>query len=132
MKLVVLESPYAGEIPANVVYARQCLRDCLLRGESPIASHLLFTQENVLRDDIVAERELGIAAGLAWLPKADYSVYYTDRGWSRGMLNALQNFSLKTPNIDLRIRGLFRPPLLPPTISPEIESLLINKMEFSR
>ena len=63
MRLVILESPYAGDIERNVAYARECIRDCLLRGESPIASHLLFTQPGILRDDVPAERELSIAAG---------------------------------------------------------------------
>jgi len=40
MKLVVIESPYAGDIEANVKYARECMSDCLKRGEAPIASHL--------------------------------------------------------------------------------------------
>lgn len=28
--LVLLESPYAGDIEANLTYARACMRDCLL------------------------------------------------------------------------------------------------------
>jgi hypothetical protein len=32
---VILESPYAGDVSANVQYARQCLRDSVLRGEGP-------------------------------------------------------------------------------------------------
>ena len=40
MKLVIMESPFAGAVQQNVHYARLCLRDCLLRGEAPIASHL--------------------------------------------------------------------------------------------
>ena len=32
-RLVILESPYAGDVPANVAYARACLRDSLMRGE---------------------------------------------------------------------------------------------------
>ena len=40
MKLVILESPYAGDVEANVEYARACVRDSLSRGEAPIASHL--------------------------------------------------------------------------------------------
>lgn len=44
MRRVIVESPYAGEVEANVTYARACVRDCVLRGEAPIASHLLFTQ----------------------------------------------------------------------------------------
>lgn len=85
MRLVVLESPFAGNVDENVQYARRCVRDCLGRGEAPIASHLLYTQPGVLRDDVPAERENGIAAGLAWLIAADATVVYTDRGVSSGM-----------------------------------------------
>ena len=85
MRLVVLESPYAGDVYANVEYARACIRDCLGRGGAPIASHLLFTQPGVLRDDVPGERALGIAAGHAWIARADAVVVYTDRGTSRGM-----------------------------------------------
>jgi hypothetical protein len=85
VRLVILESPYAGDIAANVSYARACLRDSLLRGEAPLASHLLYTQDGVLSDHIIEERRLGIAAGLAWLPSAAASVVYTDRGISSGM-----------------------------------------------
>lgn len=85
MKLVILETPYAGDIDANLNYARACLRDCLLRGEAPIASHLLYTQPGVLDDDVPVERQQGIEAGLAWRRVADASVVYIDRGISQGM-----------------------------------------------
>ena len=85
MKLVIIESPYAGDVETNVAYARACVRDSLLRGEAPIASHLLYTQPGILDDDIPAERQHGIAAGLAWRAVAQGSVVYTDRGISRGM-----------------------------------------------
>ncbi len=85
MRLVILESPYAGEVEANVAYARRCLRDSLRRGESPIASHLLYTQPGVLDDAVPVERQQGIDAGLAWRRVAEASVVYTDRGISKGM-----------------------------------------------
>lgn len=85
MRLVILESPYAGDIEANVAYARRALRDALSRGEAPIASHLLYTQPGVLRDDVPAERQWGIDAGLSWGRVAEATVVYTDRGISRGM-----------------------------------------------
>lgn len=88
MSLVIIESPYAGEIDANVAYARAAMRDSILRGEHPIASHLLYTQPGILRDEIPEERERGIAAGLAWRAVAEFAVFYTDRGWSGGMLAA--------------------------------------------
>ena len=43
MKKVIVESPYAGDIDKNVRYVRACMRDCLLKGESPYASHALYT-----------------------------------------------------------------------------------------
>jgi hypothetical protein len=91
MKLVIIESPYAGDVEANVAYARECMRDSLQRGEAPIASHLLYTQPGILRDEEPSERALGIAAGLAWRERASYSVFYTDRGWSWGMREALKS-----------------------------------------
>jgi hypothetical protein len=85
MRLVIVESPYAGDVDDNVSYARAAIRDSLLRGEAPIASHLLYTQPGVLRDDVPEERARGIEAGLAWLRVADATVVYTDRGISSGM-----------------------------------------------
>jgi hypothetical protein len=90
MRLVILESPYAGGTEENVAYARACVRDCLLRGESAIASHLLYTQPGILDDAVPEERELGIRAGLAWLTVADASVVYIDRGISEGMRQGIE------------------------------------------
>jgi hypothetical protein len=85
MRLVIVESPYAGDVEANVAYARACVRDSLLRGEAPIASHLLYTQPGILNDDDPDQRQHGIDAGLAWLRVAEASVVYIDHGISRGM-----------------------------------------------
>jgi hypothetical protein len=89
MRRVILESPYGSADPAqveeNVAYARRCVRDCLARGEAPIASHLLYTQPGVLNDSDPAERAWGIEAGLEWGGAAEASVFYIDRGLSRGM-----------------------------------------------
>lgn len=89
MKLVVLESPYAGAISENVRYARECMKDSLGQGEAPIASHLLYTQPGILNDGKMEERKKGIQAGLAWHRVADLIVFYTDNGWSAGMVQAL-------------------------------------------
>lgn len=88
MRLVIIESPYAGDIEANVAYARACMRDSLERGEAPIASHLLYTQPGILRDDIPDERQWGIDAGLAWRRVAEFAAFYVDRDWSGGMIEA--------------------------------------------
>lgn len=81
--LVIIETPYSGDVEANTAYARACLLDSLRRGEAPIASHLLHTQ--VLDDMQPDERSLGIEAGLAWYRVATKCVVYTDRGISGGM-----------------------------------------------
>lgn len=102
MKLVVLESPFAGDTEANSVYARHCLRDCLDRGESPIASHLLFTQPGVLRDGEPEERQRGIEAGHAWIAAADAVVVYTDYGISKGMEAGIAEAQLRCTPIEYR------------------------------
>ena len=92
MNRVILESPYAGAIKLNVLYARFCMHDCLVNhNESPYASHLLYTQEHVLRDEIPGERKLGIDAGFIWRAVADYTVFYLDLGMSSGMKLGLEH-----------------------------------------
>lgn len=87
MKLVIIESPYAGDVEVNTAYARACMLDSLRRGEAPYASHLLYTQ--VLDDTASAERAQGILAGLAWSRVAEAAAFYVDRGISKGMLSAM-------------------------------------------
>lgn len=82
-KRVVIESPYAGDVEANLQYARRALKDSLDRGEAPMASHLLYTQ--VYDDNDPAMRERGLMAGWAYIDIAEALVVYTDRGISRGM-----------------------------------------------
>lgn len=72
----------------NASYTRECLLDCLKRGESPLASHLLYTQ--VLDDTNEAERVMGIMAGLEWQSAADAIVVYNDHGISSGMRLAIE------------------------------------------
>lgn len=85
MKLVIIESPYAGDIEINIEYARRCVRDSLSRGEAPIASHLLYTQPGILNDLIPSERQWGIDAGLAWRFVSQATVVYIDHGITKGM-----------------------------------------------
>jgi hypothetical protein len=82
---VIVESPYAGDVEANLAYARAAVRDCLSRGEAPYASHLFFTQSGLLDDLIPEQRALGIAAGLAWGAAAEKTVVYQDLGITLGM-----------------------------------------------
>ncbi len=89
--MVIVESPYAGDVERNLRYVRAAMADCFSRGEYPIASHALYTQPGVLRDEIREERQLGIDAGLAWAEKGDLRVVYTDLGMSRGMAYGIKH-----------------------------------------
>lgn len=82
---VVIESPYAGNVNDNVAYARKCMKDSIDRGEAPFASHLLYTQPDILDDTKPAERARGMDAGFEWGGSADLVAVYTDLGITKGM-----------------------------------------------
>lgn len=103
MRRVILESPYAGDVEKNTAYARSCVRDSLSRGEAPIASHLLYTQPGILRDDVPEERQWGIDAGLAWCANADAMVVYIDLGISDGMKYGIANAECSGRPIEYRM-----------------------------
>lgn len=91
MRLVIVESPYAGDVEHNTRYLRACLADCLRRGEAPFASHAIYTQPGVIDDGDPEQRKLGIAAGFAWREMAEATVVYTDLGVSRRMVEGLKH-----------------------------------------
>lgn len=102
MPLVIIESPYAGDVEANVAYARRCMADSLRRGEAPYCSHLLFTQPGILDDTVPAERTLGIAAGLEWGKQADLTAVYIDRGISSGMQQGIDSAKKNRRKVEYR------------------------------
>jgi hypothetical protein len=85
MPLVLIESPFAGDVETNTRFARACMRDALQHGEAPFASHLLYTQEGILDDKKPEERRLGIEAGLTWGRQASKTIVYTNLGITPGM-----------------------------------------------
>lgn len=106
MKLIIIESPYAGNVEQNLAYARAAMRDSIMRDEAPLASHLLYTQEGILNDDIPEERRLGISLGYWWGSKAATVAFYIDHGMSRGMEAALQYY--QTHRIPIEYRKLYK------------------------
>ena len=103
MRLVVLESPYAGDVAENEAYARACMADCFARGEAPYASHLLYTQPGVLDDTIPEERERGMLAGFLWgAAAAEAVVVYTDRGLSSGMKRGISEAAARGTPVEFR------------------------------
>lgn len=105
MKLVIIESPYAGDIEANVAYARAAMADSLARGEAPIASHLLYTQPGILDDSKPEERRLGIEAGLQWGALAELTAVYIDRGRTTGMEAGIERARQQGRPVEIRSLG---------------------------
>lgn len=102
MKLVIIESPFQGNIDRNINYAFACVRDSVLRGESPYASHLMLP--GALNEEDINERSLGIQCGYAWWRAASTIAFYTDLGWSQGMLLAYSR--ARTQNITIEERSI--------------------------
>lgn len=103
--LVIVESPFGGDVEYNIAYAKRAVHDCMIRGEAPIASHLLFTQPGVLDDDKPEERKLGIACGLAWYQAKVLVAAYVDLGISPGMKDALEYADATMTPIEYRTIG---------------------------
>ena len=108
-KLVLIESPFRGEshdtTRENILYARLCVRDSVVRGEAPWASHLFYTQAGILNDTIEGDRMKGMNAGLAWGAMAETSAFYTDRGFSSGMKYGMDHAREVGRNIEIRTLG---------------------------
>jgi hypothetical protein len=107
-KLVYLESPYAGDVEKNIKYARLCMKDSLDMGEYPFASHLLYTQENILNDNDPVERTLGIVAGFAFAKFCSKTVIYADLGISNGMMLGIEDAIKNKRIIEVRYLKNFK------------------------
>jgi len=104
MKLIVIESPFAGEVERNLLYLDYAIRDAIERGESPYASHRMLT--SALDDTDAAQRAIGIEAGLAWRMRADDRVFYIDLGWSKGMEAAVHRYDGEGYSYTVRKLGI--------------------------
>jgi hypothetical protein len=105
MKKVILESPFAGNVEEHIKYARRAMHDSLLRKEAPLASHILYTQEGILDDNIPEQRALGIEAGLIWGKEAELTVVYIDYGVSKGMQFAIDRAKAEGRPVEIREIG---------------------------
>ena len=110
-RFVDVETPYMGEneeqVRRNLLYARACVRDCLMREEIPFASHLFFTQPGILDDNVLGEREMGINAGkllIESLPDI-VTVVYQDFGISKGMQYGIDRAIKNGRDIEYRTLG---------------------------
>lgn len=86
-RLVYIASPYAGNIKVNEDFARKACRYAMEQSCTPMAVHLLYPQ--ILKDEIPAEREVGIRMGLRVLEACDELWLCGDR-MSAGMQAELE------------------------------------------
>jgi len=109
VRFVDVETPYMGknedEVRRNLLYARACVRDCLLRGETPFASHLFFTQPGILDDNVQTEREMGIDAGKILIESLPgiVTVVYQNLGISKGMQYGIDRATKNSRIIEYRL-----------------------------
>lgn len=109
VKFVDIETPYASDteeqLRMNLLYARACVRDSLLRGETPFASHLFYTQPGITDDNILSERDMGINAGKVLIESLPdiVTVVYTNLGISKGMKIGINRAKENKRNIEYRI-----------------------------
>lgn len=104
MKRVIIESPFAGAGEAGHEYLVACIADCINRGETPYASHLMLPE--ALDDNDPVSRTRGIEAGYRWWEVADELAFYTDLGWSAGMRAAWRRAILmKMPRAIRSLQG---------------------------
>jgi len=133
MRLVVLESPYAGktphEIARNVRYLRACMHDCFKRGDIPFASHGLYTQPGVLRDDVPEERKLGIEGGLLWGSKAEAACIYTDLGVTSGMELGVARHEKEGRKVEMHSLGPDWEKDFPGGLTPDEISVYLDQQE---
>ncbi len=110
-RFVDVETPYAGkseeEIRRNLLYVRACVRDCLLRGEVPFASHLFYTQPGILDDNIPRERQMGIDAGKLLIESLPgiVTIVYRDLGISTGMQFGVDRAEANKRGVEYRTLG---------------------------
>lgn len=102
-KLVVVESPFAGDVGRHMDYLGDCMKDSIFRQEAPFASHGLYP--NWLDDHIPADRQTGIECGYAWMSEADLVAFYYDLGVSAGMRKALEYCARNGYRIEFRSIG---------------------------
>lgn len=103
MKLVILESPWQDGTDKNRRYLALCIADCLIRGESPYASHAILPL--ALSDSDPVKRQMGIEAGFAWRWAAEKTVVYRDLGITTGMKAGIEHATLSGSEIEYREIG---------------------------
>lgn len=85
--MILVETPFAGDILRNVRFAAWCCRAVYeVEDETPIASHLMAPW--YLNDNSPGERKAGIEM-FRWAEIRE-QLFFCDLGWSKGMIAAYE------------------------------------------
>lgn len=99
-------TPFMSEDPAKkdmfYRYAKRAVKDCLNRGEAPLASHIFF-YEFFNNNLIQTERDMGFISQVSWIKDCDMVVVYMDFGITQAMKAALDVAKLKNRRIEYRL-----------------------------
>ena len=100
MSVVMIESPYSGNIDRNIRYLSLCGFDSgILHDECAYASHGWMTQHPRCKKYFVSDydtkwdvltRDQAIERSQRMRIRCDKTIFYTDLGWSSGMKSAKQ------------------------------------------
>lgn len=102
VQVVLLESPFSGNIQRNVAYTQRAMADSRQRNEAPIITHLLWTQHHEKADHFVSDYDpkytlpnLGRESALEQLKairrRVHKVVFLVDYGYSNGMKHGLEH-----------------------------------------
>ena len=140
-KVEFIESPYSGDVDGNVRYLMLCGLDSFARGFMPTSTHGSMTIHPACTTFFVSDydpqwdifsRNACIQRGNELRRLCIRTVFYTDRGWSRGMLAAQQycenhNMPYEERTVDLDKIASIQSDLLP----REFAQALCNGEEYT-
>jgi len=111
VKFVDVETPYMdedhGNVARNILYARACVRDSLMRGETPFALNIFYSQPGIIDDSVSDERRIAIQTVdklIGAFPDAVTAVY-EDLGISKSMQYGIDRATLSRRKVEFRKLG---------------------------
>lgn len=116
MDVVVLESPFSGDIARNVAYAQRAMFDARSRKEIVIAPHLLWTQHHQAPGHFVSDydakydvphgdRDVSLQQIHTLRTMAKRVVFYMDYGMSSGMKDGMEQCVKENLPYETRVLG---------------------------
>lgn len=139
-EIVMIESPYSGDIDRNVRYLQLAMLETgVIYGQLAYASHSYMTQHPLHKNYFVCDynpkwdvltRDQAIEMSQRMRHRCDQTIFYTDLGWSSGMKAALKycrdhnlSYSERTLNAQRLSEKI-------PFTKKEFSEAIINKKEY--